>query len=187
MTVKLSELRVSATMNAGQYKSGMDQKIAADNAGAASSQKLGASVEQNYQKISKAGSVVDRLSRQYVAGYAESAKFKSAIRALGRGMETGNVCDMSQASAILDGLYRKFGLAAEATQCKRRDTQSSPTPWRKKRGDRAKRKARHGFRSRSGGGHVGGRAPGAAACQSQRQNCCRVRADGASGESGRCR
>lgn len=115
MTVKLSELRVSATMNASQYKAGMDQKVAADNAGTASSQKLGATTAQTYQKISLAGSVLDRLSKQYVAGYAEASKFESALRALGRGMETGNV-SLSQASAILDGLYKKYGLAAESAE-----------------------------------------------------------------------
>jgi len=115
MTTKLSELRVSADMNASKYKSGMDQKVAADNAGTASSQKLGASMAQTYQKISQAGSIVDRLSKQYVAGYAEAAKFESAIRALGRGMETGNV-SLAQAGSIIDGLYKKFGMAANAAQ-----------------------------------------------------------------------
>lgn len=115
MTMKLSELRVSATMNAAPYKAGMDQKVAADNAGSASSQKFGAAIGQTYQKVSQAGSVVERLSKQYIAGYAEAFKFESALRALGRGMETGNV-SLAQASAILDGLYKKFGMAAESTQ-----------------------------------------------------------------------
>ncbi len=115
MTVKISELRVSATLSASGYKAGMDQKVAADQAGIASSQRLGATVADSYQKISQSGNVLERLSRQYIDGYAASAKFNTAIIALGKGVETGNV-PLQTAGAILDGLYDKFGLVGDAAQ-----------------------------------------------------------------------
>ncbi|WP_052699362.1 phage tail length tape measure family protein [Hyphomicrobium sp. 99] len=113
MTVKLSELRVTSTFEAGQYKAGMDQKVAADAAGTASSEKLGAATTQTYQKISQSGAVLDRLGKQYVAGYAATAKFDQAIRMLGRGLETGNVT-IAEAGVILDGIYGKFGKTADS-------------------------------------------------------------------------
>ncbi|CAA2142744.1 tape measure protein [Hyphomicrobium sp. ghe19] len=115
MVQKLSELRVRAAMDAGQYKAGMDQKVAADQAGAASSQRLSTSVTSSQQKISVAGSVVERLSRQYVDGYAATQRFETAIRQLGRGVETGNV-PLGQAGTILDGINKKFGMTASAAQ-----------------------------------------------------------------------
>lgn len=114
MTVKLSELRVSASMDASKYQAGMFEKVAADNAGAASSQRLGQSMTQSYQRISQAGNVVERLARTYVTGYAEATKFDSALRSLGRGLETGKV-SLDQAGAILDGVTTKFGRSADAT------------------------------------------------------------------------
>jgi hypothetical protein len=113
MVQKLSELRVSSSFEAGSYKAGMDQKIAADRAGAASSNQLGAAVATNYQKISQAGNVLEKLSRQYVTGYAQTAKFESAINSLGRGVETG-VVPIERTGVILDGIYAKFGRTADA-------------------------------------------------------------------------
>lgn len=115
MTTKLSELRVTQSLDVSAYTAGMASKVSADAAGTASSQKLGATTTDTYQKISRAGNVLDRLSKQYVDGYAASMKFNSALTALGRGIETGNV-PLQAADAILDGLYRKFGLVADAAQ-----------------------------------------------------------------------
>lgn len=114
MTVKLSELRVSASMDAAKYQAGMFEKVSADNAGAASSQRLGQTITQTYQRISQAGNVMDRLARTYVAGYSEATKFDTALRSLGRGLETGKV-SLEQAGAILDGITAKFGRSADAT------------------------------------------------------------------------
>ncbi|WP_423415556.1 phage tail length tape measure family protein [Hyphomicrobium sp. B1] len=113
MTVKLSELRVTQSLNASQYTAGMNAKVAADVAGTASSEKLGATSTQTYQKISQSGAVLERLSKQYVQGYAATAKFEQAIRMLGRGLETGNIT-VAEAGSILDGIYSKFGRTADS-------------------------------------------------------------------------
>lgn len=112
MTIKISELRVGADFDASKYQAGMAQKVAADSAGAASSVKLAAAATESYQKVGRAGDVLDRLSRQYVDGYAASTKFQGALRQLGRGLETG-IVPMERASSILDGIYKKFKMQAD--------------------------------------------------------------------------
>ena len=113
MTVALSTLRVSAALEASAYAAGMAQKIAADREGAASSAALGAAIKQTDVKIADSGGVLGRLSRQYVDGFGSAQRFDKAVRDLGRGIETGNV-SLDQAQAIVDGLYRKFNLAADS-------------------------------------------------------------------------
>lgn len=114
MTVKLSELRVRSAFEAGAYVAGMDQKIAADQAGAASSQRLGAAFGQTYQKIANSGNVIERLSKTYIDGYAASRKFDSAIESVGKAMNTGSV-PLAHAEILLEGIYRKYGMVANAT------------------------------------------------------------------------
>jgi phage-related minor tail protein len=114
MTVKLSELRVSSSFESGAYKAGMDQKVAADRAGAASSTQLGLVVTDTTQKIGTAARTSESLSKSYITGYAQAAKFETAIHALGRGIEAGTV-PMQRVSSILDGIYQKFGRTADAT------------------------------------------------------------------------
>jgi len=113
MTVQLRTLRVTADMDPASYVSGMNQKIAADNAGAASSRAVGAAVTQTDQKVSAAGDALSRLSRQYIDGFASAQRFDSALQSLSKGIDTGNI-PMAQADAILEGIYRKFGMTANA-------------------------------------------------------------------------
>ncbi|QNQ62241.1 phage tail tape measure protein [Brucella sp. 6810] len=115
MTVQLSSLRVVAGLDAGNYVSNMNQKVAADRAGSESSRAVGAAVTQTEQKISTAGNSIERLSRQYVDGYASSSRFNAAISSLGKGVERGAV-PMERADQILEGIYKKFGLTADATE-----------------------------------------------------------------------
>lgn len=114
MAVQLSSLRVVAGLDAGNYVSGMNQKVAADKAGADSGRAVGASVAQTDQKISVAGNSIEKLSRQYIDGYASSSRFNTAIATLGKGVERG-VVPLERQDQILEGIYRKFGLTANAT------------------------------------------------------------------------
>jgi len=113
MSTKLSSYRVSANMDASGYVAGMGQKVAADKAGAASAGRVGAAIKATETKVSQAGDVLTRLSRSYVDGFSASERFTRAVSSLGRGIETGNV-PMARADAILEGIYRKFGMTANA-------------------------------------------------------------------------
>lgn len=113
MAVKLSSYRVAAAMDATAYAAGMAQKVAADKAGAASSAQVGAAITATQSKVSQSGDVLTRLSRGYLEGFAQAERFTRAIYTLGRGVESGNV-PMARAEAILDGIYRKFGMTANA-------------------------------------------------------------------------
>ncbi|WP_164740477.1 phage tail length tape measure family protein [Rhizobium chutanense] len=56
-----------------------------------------------------------KLSRQYIDGYATTQRFNQAVNQLTRGVELGKI-EMTQASAILDGIYRKYGMMADAAR-----------------------------------------------------------------------
>lgn len=113
MVVALSSLRVVAEIDTAAYETGMHAKVAADREGAASSAAVGAAISQTDVKLADSGGILGRLSRQYVDGFASAQRFDKAIRDLGRGIETGNV-SMGQAQSIVDGVYKKFNLAADA-------------------------------------------------------------------------
>lgn len=115
MPVVLSSLRVTAELNSSQYVAGMKAKVTADKEGAASSQAVGTTVTETARKISDSGGVLGRLSRSYVDGFGTASRFNKAVNDLGRGIETGNV-SLVQAEVILDGIYKKFGLAANASE-----------------------------------------------------------------------
>lgn len=113
MTVALRSLRVTADFDAGKYVAGMNDKVAADKAGAASSVQVGAALARTDVQAGQSGGVLTKLSRQYVDGYGNAARFESAVAALGRGMERGAV-PMERVEIILEGIYRKYGLTANA-------------------------------------------------------------------------
>lgn len=113
MAVKLSSYRVTAAMDATAYAAGMAQKVAADKTGTASAVQVGAAITATQNKVSQAGDVLTRLSRSYVEGFGAAERFTRAVNTLGRGIETGNV-PMARAEMILDGIYRKYGLTANA-------------------------------------------------------------------------
>ncbi|MGY5812001.1 phage tail length tape measure family protein [Rhizobium sp. LEGMi198b] len=113
MVVALSSLRVGAEIDAGKYTAGMAEKVAADKAGAASSVAVGEALTATNTKISQSGDVLTRLRRQYVDGAANAQRFEAAITTLGRGIERGAV-PLSEVSSILDGIYKKYQLTADA-------------------------------------------------------------------------
>lgn len=113
--VEIRTLRVSAEMDASKYTAGAAQKAAADDQMKRSGKGLGDSFTENDQKISAATNVLAKLSRQYVDGYATTQRFNQAVNQLTRGVELGKI-EMTQASAILDGIYRKYGMMADAAR-----------------------------------------------------------------------
>lgn len=113
--VEVRTLRVSAEMDASKYAAGAREVADAGNQMAAAHRAVGSSVSDSQQKISQAGSVYERLSRQFIDGYASAQRFNQAINTLTRGIELGRI-EMTQASAILDGIYRKYGMMADAAR-----------------------------------------------------------------------
>lgn len=113
--VEIRTLRVSAEMDASKYTAGAQQKVNADDQMKRSGKGLGDSFTEGEQKISAATNVLAKLSRQYVDGYATTQRFNQAVNQLTRGVELGKI-EMTQASAILDGIYRKYGMMADAAR-----------------------------------------------------------------------
>jgi lambda family phage tail tape measure protein len=119
MVVALSSLRVGAELDAGNYTAGMAAKVAADKEGAASSVAVGEAITATNTKISQSGDILTRLRRQYVDGAANAQRFENAITTLGRGIERGAV-PLTEVSSILDGIYRKYQLTADAASLMQR-------------------------------------------------------------------
>ncbi len=113
MVVALSSLRVGAEVDASKYTAGMSAKVAADKEGAASSVAVGEALTATNIKISQSGDLLTRLRRQYVDGAANAQRFETAITTLGRGIERGAV-PLSEVSSILEGIYKKYQLTADA-------------------------------------------------------------------------
>ncbi|KAB2730737.1 phage tail length tape measure family protein [Brucella intermedia] len=112
MTIQLSALRVAADFDPASYKRGMDQKIAADKAGAQSSKSVGAALAQTDAAMEKTANGSVRLSKALIDGYSNAAKFESTLRAIGRGVDRG--MDLDRAAVLLDAAYKKYGLVADA-------------------------------------------------------------------------
>ncbi|WP_416065420.1 phage tail length tape measure family protein [Rhizobium sp. ZK1] len=113
--VEVRTLRVSAEMDASKYTAGAQEVSNANDRLRQAGKGLGDSFTENEQKISNSGNVLSKLSRQYIDGYANAQRFNQAINQLTRGVETGKI-QMTEASAILDGVYRKYGLMADAAR-----------------------------------------------------------------------
>jgi len=115
MTTKLSSLRVTSDLDGNRYVAGAKAMTAANQGLVTSANQAGVTVQTTQTKVNSAGDVWSRLSRQYVEGAGAAQRFQTAIRTLQRGIDTGNV-SMEQAEMILDGLYRKLGLLANAEE-----------------------------------------------------------------------
>lgn len=112
MTIQLSSLRVAADFDPAKYTRGMDQKVAADKAGAQSSKSVGAALAQTDAAMEKTANGSVRLSRALIDGYNNAAKFETTLRAIGRGVDRG--MDLDRAAVLLDAAYKKYGLVADA-------------------------------------------------------------------------
>ncbi len=111
--VEIKSLRIAAEMDASKMVAGAQQIATATKTAATSTAQLGATITQTDTKISQAGDVLVRLSRLYVDGYASAQRFNSALTQLATGMANGKI-KMEQSGAILDGIYKKFGLMGDA-------------------------------------------------------------------------
>lgn len=119
MVTEVRSLRVVAGMDESGYTAGAARKVAADKAMAASGKEVVFQFTETDQKVSQTGNVLARLSRQYVDGFASAQRFNAAINQLARGVELGKI-EMTQATVILDGIYKKYGLMADAAQIAQR-------------------------------------------------------------------
>lgn len=115
MVQKISALIVQPAVDASKYTAGAQDKVAADNAMAASSREVGAAAVDTSAKINQAGDVLARLSRQYVEGYATEQRFTQGLNQLNRGLEAGKI-SIEGAERILVGMNQRLGLTADATQ-----------------------------------------------------------------------
>lgn len=112
--VALSSLRVTAEMDASKYAAGMAVKTAADDKAIASANALGAALAQSDAGLAKMVPGVATLSRQFIGGYQAGQQFEQAVRRVGNAVDRG--MDLERAGTLLDLIYRKFGLTADATQ-----------------------------------------------------------------------
>ncbi len=119
MAVELRSLRVTSDFDAGRYVAGMQQKVAADRAGTESSKAAGQAVEGLTIKVSSAVPLIERLSRTYVDGYGNAAKFNSEIVRLARSQDT-SAASVEHLELIYAGLQKRFGLIADATELTKR-------------------------------------------------------------------
>lgn len=114
MTTKLSSLRVTAEMDVAQYVRAAAQKAGADQSMVASAKAVGQSLAALDAAAQKVAPGVTSLSRSWVLGYGEAAKFEAAVRRVGQALDRG--MDAGRAAAALDGIYRKFGQTADAVR-----------------------------------------------------------------------
>jgi hypothetical protein len=120
-TVKLAGLRVAPDLDAAGYVAGADRVEAANDGMAASANRAGAATDKvgdtlrtTAPRVSDAGNQMARLSHQYVDGYGTAVRFEKGVDSLARAIATGNATT-AQAETILEGMYRKLGLMANAT------------------------------------------------------------------------
>lgn len=115
MATQLSSLAVRPDLDPSKFVQGAQQLDAAASAAGKAVAGVGVASDEVNRKISQAGDVVGRLSRQYVDGYASAQRFQSALNSLSREMEKGNLT-IDRAQPILDGIYKKYGLMGDAAQ-----------------------------------------------------------------------
>jgi len=119
MAVELRTLRVTSDFDAGRYVAGMNQKVAADRAGTDSSRAAGQAVDGLTIKVSSAVPLLERLSRTYVDGYGNAAKFNSELVRLARSQDT-SAASVEHLELIYTGLQKRFGLVADAAELTKR-------------------------------------------------------------------
>jgi phage-related minor tail protein len=112
MTIKLSSLRVTADLDVAGYVRAAGQKTTADASMVASSLGVGRALAQQDVASDKASTSVQKLSRMWISGYSDAAKFEKAVREIGSALDRG--MDPARATTALDGVYRKFGQTADA-------------------------------------------------------------------------
>ncbi len=115
MTVALSQLRVSASMDASGYSAGATAIDAANRRMADSGMAAGAALAQQDVAAGRVGGTLVTLTKSYVAGYGEVARFSKQVQQLQTQFELGKV-SADRAALIYSGLADKFQLYANATE-----------------------------------------------------------------------
>jgi hypothetical protein len=113
--VQLRSLRVGADFDSSSYVAGMNAKVAADKAGAASSVAVGAALTQTDAKVSTSADNLERLKRQFLTGYAASQDFDRGLATIKRGLDGGKI-SIDDAAIAIENLGRKYGQAADAAR-----------------------------------------------------------------------
>lgn len=111
--VQIRTLRVSADMDASRYEAGA-AKIATSGKTAA---QANAELVQSFTTVDRAINLNERgfvsLERQFVEGVKGARDFAARLERLS-GVIDRNGFDASRVSGILDGMYKKYGLMADA-------------------------------------------------------------------------
>lgn len=115
MAVILSELRVSASMDASGFTAGAALIESANRRMAESGQAAGATFAAQDAAAGRTGGTMVSLSKSYIDGYAGVARFSQQIAQLQTQFELGNV-KADRAALIYTGLAAKFQLYASATE-----------------------------------------------------------------------
>ncbi|TBC81084.1 hypothetical protein ELH30_08520 [Rhizobium ruizarguesonis] len=93
----------------------MNQKVAADRAGAESSKAAGQAVNDQAVKVASSVSVLEKLSRTYVEGYGAAARFNSEILKLAKSQDVAGT-SVTHLEQVYAGMQSRFGLQANATE-----------------------------------------------------------------------
>lgn len=115
MVVELRTLRITSEFNADSYVQGMQKKVSADQAGAASSKAVGDAIDHLKLKANESLSALERLAVKNVAGAKEAYNFNREMRTLAQAQGTANA-SASLLEATYEGMTRRFGLQADATE-----------------------------------------------------------------------
>ncbi|MDI6026714.1 phage tail length tape measure family protein [Corticibacterium sp. UT-5YL-CI-8] len=115
MNVQLRSLRVTADMDSANYVQGANAKVAADDQMVAGARRVSVALADTEQKVSRAGSPVERLSRQYVDGYGAQQKFEQGLRQLNTAMDKGQITG-ERAQAVYAGMVQRLGLVASGAE-----------------------------------------------------------------------
>jgi hypothetical protein len=113
MGIALSSLRVSSDFDASGYIRGASQKNAADAAMIASDKARNAALAQADAAMAKAIPGMGAISRALLDGYGAGQQFEAQLRRINNVADQGG---LYRVPALLDALYTKFGMTADAMQ-----------------------------------------------------------------------
>ena len=121
MVVILSELRVSAAMDASGFTAGAAAIDDANRRMAASGQAAGAAMAAQDAAIERTGGTLVSLSKAYVPGYTAAARMSQEVAKLQRQLESGGQLaedpnKLARTTQIYEGMVTKLGQYANATK-----------------------------------------------------------------------
>ena len=111
MTTALKSLVVTVDMDAAGYVRAAQQKAAADELMISSSKSLGAAFAAEDAAAQNTVRGMTRLSRAFIDGYSEAAKFEATMRQIGNAVGQGMSLD--RAAILAANASIKFGQVAD--------------------------------------------------------------------------